>query len=224
MKHIFLFENFIESDSLVNEEVMTALDFNPSKELTYSSGKEMEKAEKWDPIIKLTDPKIRSKITSYVYTRSIDLTYNALRNGTYDNLVNGRPPKITPIKGVTYTIVNDNTIKYVFPAIELAPNERCVIDLNCFPLVNTATGYRGGKFQQFDKPGRGVSGDPGVWVHDSCGGQNKSGKFIPGEIWKGKTKRNVPGGVLNVIIDLTKVNGYVSWESQTEMDSLIRNL
>ena len=240
MKHLFEFHSFINEGNLTKT-------FDPVKDIDLLMPKEREispeftpNSPDWAPIVKLTELNASKLLDIYVYTRPIVANYEDLRNGTYDD-VSALPshkktrledgtivPKIKPLSGVTYNVLNDNTIKLTFPAVSLSIDERVFIYIPCKKLVNPQSGYTGATLQSFDRPGRGVSGDDSVWFHHESSGVTNpmkgypKGKPVPGKVYTGTLKRNVPGGILNFIIDMTKTSGYVLFDDGYELEEAKR--
>jgi hypothetical protein len=214
MKHLFEFEGFLNEGASVQASKFNAKEiFNGYKEEKTKSPVDFKSAS-FVPTIRLTDQKVRDGIFFYAYTRDIDLGVGCdkVRKGTYDYPLRTEADirkYCHPIEGVTYSVVNDNTIKFIFPEGELDPYERAVILVKIKGLVNPRKPTSEYFFlSSFDKPVSGVSGDDAVWVHNECKGLDDP--KIKGSIWKNSQKipRNVPGGYLNVQIDMTKVTGY----------------
>ena len=214
MKHLFEFEGFLNEGASVQASKFNAKEiFNAYKEEKTKSPVDFKSAS-FVPTIRLTDQKVRDGIFFYAYTRDIDLQKVFDRSGkvSYDYPIRTEADirkYCHPVEGVYYSIVNDNTIKFIFPEGTLKVNERAVIVVQIKGLVNPdkpAAKYF--LLSSFDKPVRGVGGDKGVELHDQC--KPLDGPKIKGSIWKNSQKipRNVPGGYLNVQIDMTKVTGY----------------
>lgn len=240
MKHLFEFHSFINEGSLTTA-------FDATKDIDLLMPKEREispeftpNSPDWAPIVKLTELNASKLLDIYVYTRPILADYESVRDGTYDNIYELPPnkktktkdgrmvPKIKPLSGVTYNVLNDNTIKFTFPAVQLPIGERAFIKIYCSKLVNPDSGYTGATIQSFDRPGRGVSGDDAVWFHEQSSGvsspskQYPKGKPVPGKVYTGTIKRNVPGGILNFSIDMTKTSGYALFNDGYELTAAER--
>lgn len=214
MKHLFEFEGFLNEGASVQASKFNAKEiFNAYKEEKTKSPVDLKSAN-FVPTIRLTDQKVRDGIFFYAYTRDIDLGIGVdkVRKGAYDYPIRTEADVrkyCHPIEGVSYSIVNDNTIKFIFPEGELDDYERAVIMVQIKGLVNPDKPSAKYFFlSSFDKPHAGVFGHDDVWVHNECKGIDDP--KIKGSIWKNsqEIRRNVPGGYLNVQIDMTKVTGY----------------
>ena len=223
MKHLFEFEGFLNEGASVQASKFNAKEiFNAYKEEKTKSPVDFKSAS-FVPTIKLTDQKVRDGIFFYAYTRDIDLQKVFDRSGkvSYDYPIRTEADirkYCHPVEGVYYSIVNDNTIKFIFPEGTLKTRERAVILVKIKGLANPKEPMTSEYFflSSFDKPVRGSGGDKDVYIHDQCIGLNDP--KIKGKIWKNSQKipRNVPGGYLNVQIDMTKVTGCIVYSGDPD--------